>query len=212
MKDIKEIFAKNLTELRTENKMTQLELAEKLNYTDKAVSKWERGESVPDVTVLISISELFGVTLDYLFKEDHTLDERFYGKRKMGRYSHGIITALAVLAVWFVTVLSFVVIELMGGTVIPTWLLFIYALPVSGIVWLVFNSIWFNRKRNYFIISLLMWSGLLSLHLSFLTFGMNIWRVYLVGIPAQLIITLWSVVKKRPKDKSEKLFKKHKQD
>ena len=72
----------------------------------------------------------------------------------MGRYSHGIITALAVLAVWFVTVLSFVVIELLGGVNVGEWMLFIYALPVSGIVWLVFNSIWFNRKRNYLIISL----------------------------------------------------------
>lgn len=199
MKDYKGIFAKNLTELRIENKLTQLELAEKLNYTDKAVSKWERGESLPDVTVIIGISELFGVTLDYLFKEEHTSAERFYGKRKMGKYSHGIITALSVLAVWFVAVFSFVIIELLGGVIIPSWLIFIYALPVSGIVWLVLNSIWFNNKRNYMIISLLMWSGLLSLHLSFLPFDQNIWRIYLVGIPAQIIIVLWSVIKKRPK-------------
>lgn len=199
MKDVKAIFAKNLIELRVGNNMTQLELAEKLNYTDKAVSKWERGESVPDITVLISIAELFDVTLDYLFKEEHTFAEKFYGKKKMGRYSHGVITAVSVLLVWFVAVFSFVIIELVGGINIPSWLIFIYALPASGIVWLVFNSIWFNRKRNYMIISLLMWSGLLSVHLSFLVCGMNIWRIYLVGIPAQLIIVLWSVMKKRPK-------------
>ena len=197
--DIKEIFAKNLTELRTEGQMTQLELAEKLNYTDKAVSKWERGESIPDVTVLLEIAKLFGVTLDYLFKEEHTVTERFYGKKKMGKYSHGIITALAVLVVWFVAVLSFVIIELVGGVNIAEWLLFIYALPVSAVVWLIFNSIWFNRKRNYLNISLLMWSALVSLHLSFLFLEMNIWRVYLVGIPAQIIIILWSIIKKRPK-------------
>ncbi len=200
MKDIKSIFAKNLVDLRVENNMTQLELAEKLNYTDKAVSKWERGESVPDITVLISISELFDVTLDYLFKEEHTFAEKIYGKKKTGRYSHGVITAVSVLLVWFVAVLSFVVIELVGGAPISTWLIFIYALPISGIVWLVLNSIWFDRKRNYIIITLLMWSGLLSLHLSFLTFGMNIWRIYLIGIPAQIIIILWSVMKKKPKN------------
>ncbi len=199
MKDIKAIFAKNLTELRTENQLTQLDLAEKLNYTDKAISKWERGESLPDVTVLLSISELFGVTLDYLFKENHTISEKFYGKKKMGKYSHGIITALSVFAVWFVAVFAFVLIELTGGINFAEWLVYIYALPVSAIVWLVLNSIWFNKKRNYAIISLLMWSGLLSLHLSFLTYGINIWRIYLVGIPAQIIIILWSVIKKRPK-------------
>jgi len=198
MKDIKAIFARNLTELRNYNQMTQLELAEKLNYTDKAVSKWERGESLPDVVVLLDIAKLFGVTLDYLFEEEHTFIERFNGKKKMGKYSHGVITCLAILLVWFVAVLTFVILQL-AGVSSNEWLCFIYALPTSGIVWLVFNSIWFNRKRNYIIISLLMWSGLTSLHVSFLTFGMNIWRVYLVGIPAQIIIILWSIMKRRPK-------------
>ena len=66
MSDIKAIIAKNITALRQNHKMTQIELAEKLNYSDKAVSKWERGESVPDISVLKQIADLFGVTVDYL--------------------------------------------------------------------------------------------------------------------------------------------------
>ena len=45
MDDIKNIVAKNITELRLLNNMTQMELAEKINYSDKTVSKWERGVS-----------------------------------------------------------------------------------------------------------------------------------------------------------------------
>ena len=71
MNDLREIVAKNICELRREANMTQLMLAEKLNYSDKAVSKWERGESVPDVFMLKTIADLFGVTVDYLLTDDH---------------------------------------------------------------------------------------------------------------------------------------------
>ena len=71
MEDLKQILAKNITALRQASRMTQLELAEKLNYSDKAISKWERGESIPDVTVLKAIADLVGVTLDYLLEDDH---------------------------------------------------------------------------------------------------------------------------------------------
>ena len=69
MQDVKVVFAQNLISLRKQIKLTQLELAEKINYSDKAVSKWERGESIPDVTVLMTIASLFGVTLDFLVTE-----------------------------------------------------------------------------------------------------------------------------------------------
>ena len=69
MKDIKSIVAKNITELRIRHNMTQLELAEKLNYSDKTISKWERAESTPDISVLVEIAALFGVTLDALASE-----------------------------------------------------------------------------------------------------------------------------------------------
>ena len=49
MEDIKN-DAKNITELRILNNMTQMELAEKLNYSDKTISKWERAESSPDIS------------------------------------------------------------------------------------------------------------------------------------------------------------------
>lgn len=76
MDELKVIIAENIQSLRRDAGMTQAALAEKLNYTDKAVSKWERGESVPDVAVLRDIADLFGVTVDYLLRQDHTADRK----------------------------------------------------------------------------------------------------------------------------------------
>lgn len=199
MNDIKNIVAHNIAELRKAANMTQLELAEKLNYSDKAVSKWEHGDSIPDVTVLLDIADLFGVTLDFLVRTAHTPDEikkRFVKSRK---YSRRVIMLLSILCVWFLAVLSFILVSLIWSNAQHVWLSFIYAIPASAIVWLVLNSVWFNRKVNYFIISLLMWTAILSIHLSLLLAGHNTSIIYIIGIPSQIIILLWSFLKKRPK-------------
>lgn len=199
MNDIKTIVAHNIAELRKAANMTQLELAEKLNYSDKAVSKWEHGDSIPDVTVLLEIADLFGVTLDFLVRTAHTPDEikkRFVKPRK---YSRRAIMLLSILCVWFLAVLSFILVSLIWQNAQHVWLAFIYAIPVSAVVWLVLNSVWFNRKVNYLIISLLMWTAILSIHLSFLLAGHNTSLIYIIGVPSQLIILVWSFLKKRSK-------------
>lgn len=198
MTDIKLAVAKNIAELRTANKMTQLELAERLNYSDKAVSKWEHGDSLPDLCVLAEIADIFGVSLDYLIKDEHTAEELPTVKSKY-RYSKSVITLVSVFAVWFVAMFGFVVLSLVLESSKNLWLSFIYAVPVTAVVWLVLNSVWFNIKRNYFIISLLMWSSLAAIQITFLVLGSNIWLIYLLGIPGQIMIFLWSFMKKKTK-------------
>ena len=193
MTDIKSIIAKNISELRIARGMTQLELAEHLHYSDKAVSKWERGESVPEISTLKLLADLFGVTLDYLVQAEHGVqntDNIPEAKRK--KRNRAVITAMSVILVWFLALFSFVVIDIVPAEVDTHWLAFIYACSVSLIVWLVFNSIWFNRRFNYVIISLFMWSALVCIHVSFLVASQNIWQIYLLGIPAQAVILLWS--------------------
>ena len=143
MEDLKHIIAQNIVQLRKKSKLTQAELAERLNYSDKAISKWERGESIPDVAVLKPFT----------------------------------------------------------GGLPGRWLTFVYAVPVSFIVWLVFNSIWFNRRRNFLIISLLMWSVLAALYLTFLVAGSNYWLLFAIGVPGQVIILLWSGIRLLPAKK-----------
>lgn len=195
VEDLKNVIAKNIAELRTGRDMTQAELAEKLNYSDKAVSKWERAESLPDITVIKAIADLFEVTVDYLLTLDHTLEKKEIVKVSRRRKNNrGIITGISVVLVWLLATLVFFI--LVTATNSPkSWLCFVYAVPSTMIVWLVFNSIWFNRRRNFFIISLLMWSVLAALFITLLKF--KVWLLFVVGVPGQIIILLWSGIKTR---------------
>lgn len=189
MQDLKSVIAKNIADLRRASSMTQIELATRLNYSDKAVSKWERGESIPDVTVLKEIAELFGVKVDYLLTEEHSsaAPEELTPTKRRNRL---IISLLSISLVWLIATFIFVC----TGIALPghagLWLVFVYALPVTAIVALVFNSMWGVRRRNFLIITALVWSILLSAYLTHPAGLM--WMVFLLGIPAQLIIVLWS--------------------
>lgn len=197
MEDLKSIIAQNIIELRKEAGLTQLELAEKLNYSDKAVSKWERAESLPDIGVLKQIADMFNVTVDYLLKSDHT-SEREQAARisRRKQRNRGIITGISIMLVWLVATVVFFILDSTSAVNTAKLLIcFAYAVPASLVVWLVFNSIWFNRRRNFLIISLLMWSSLASLFITLL--GFNLWLLFIVGIPAQIIIFLWSGIKTR---------------
>ena len=194
MADIKKIVANNICALRQDKELTQLELAQKLNYSDKAVSKWERGESLPDLSVLIEIANLFGVTLDYLVSEEH---ESKSLSATMGRQTknRGFITGMAIILVWLVAALIFLILDSIPTKLPNYWLTFIYAVPVTMIVWLIFNSIWFKKQRNFLIISFLMWSILLSMFITLLLLGHNIWKLFIPGIAGQFIIIMWSRIK-----------------
>lgn len=201
MADIKSIVAKNISRLRVSCGMTQIDLAEKLNYSDKAVSKWERGESIPDITVLKDIADMFGVTLDYLVTDNDAAAVASASSDGLKKNNRTFISAMSVLLVWLVATIVFVVAQTALGSGKAFWISFISfatAIPVSLIVWLVFNSIWFDRKRNFLIISLLMWSVLLELCLilTTLTFS-GTWLILALGIPGQIIIILWSKIKRK---------------
>ncbi|MBE6984509.1 MAG: helix-turn-helix transcriptional regulator [Ruminococcaceae bacterium] len=193
MNDVKSIVAKNIATLRQKKGLTQLELAERLNYSDKAISKWERAESMPDISVLVELAGLFEVSMDFLILGKEPTSE----KEQQTVYRHSIISAVSVMLVWLIAVLSFVLTTILFPKMNGHWLAFVYAVPISMIVWLVFNSIWFQPRLNYLIVSLLMWTCLASIHLTALMLGANIWLVYILGIPGQLIISLWSVMRKR---------------
>ena len=188
MEDLKHIIAHNLSELRRSASMTQIDLAERLHYSDKAVSKWERGESIPDVGVLKEIADLFGVTVDYLLTEEHTAPREDVPAGRQHR--RAVVTLLSVALVWLIATVVFVILGMVLPGLRGEWLAFVYAVPVSAIVLLVFNSMWGRRRRNYGIVSVLVWGLLLS---AFLTYPRGMmWMIFLLGIPAQIIIWLWS--------------------
>ena len=196
MDQLKLIVAQNITDLRRKNNMTQAELAEKLNYSDKAISKWERGESLPDVTVLKSIADIFHVTIDYLLKPEHHEEEErlrkknFLDRRK--RRNCKIIMWMSILLAWLLATVTFVIIN----TALPRniWCVspFLYAVPISFILGIVFNSVWFNKRHNFAIVSLLMWTVIAALFFTLFWCGIKVYLLFALGIPGQAIIFLWS--------------------
>lgn len=193
MSELRFIVGKNIQTLRTTKGLTQQQLAEHLNYSDKTVSKWERGESLPDIVVLKMIADYFQVSLDYIVEETHPVGSNHHSDTKaIYKRNCYIITASSIFMVVLVAGLLFGILEmLLPGTAYP-WLCYAYGIPAAMIVWLVFNSLWFNPRKNYIIVSLLVWSILMALFCTFLVTGYKIWQVLLVGVPAQAIIYLWS--------------------
>ena len=208
--ELKAILGVNIASYRKRQRLTQAGLAEKLNYSDKAVSKWERGESMPDVLTLMQLSELFGISVNDLLTDPKRLPEQtgtVVGKmekavektlkRKANKHS---ILGLSSLIVWFVATLIFVIVSTLD---IPnSWIAFIYAIPANGVVLLCLRSAWRDFRWNQSLVSMIIWGVLLSLHLSLLVFAqMNVWKLFLLGIPGQLAVFFWfRLFRKQPKE------------
>ena len=196
-------IGESILSYRRERGLTQGEFGELLGVTAVAVSKWERGESLPDIAVLKNISLLFGVSLDWLTEEEHNVpapvSEDAEARLKRKRVNHIAITSMSVLLVWLIATAVFVILQAVPAITRLHWLSFVYAMPVSAIVWLVFNSTWFSRRTNYPIISLLMWSLIAALYINLKLCGIGIWQLFLVGIPGQIIIIMWSALRFRKK-------------
>jgi len=182
MDDLKDIVSKNIIYLRTNSKMTQLELGEALSYSDKAVSKWERREAVPDAYVLKKLSALFNVSVDYLLSEH---DEKELKPAALRRFDRRVISHISFLGTWTLALIVFALLWFFGS---PQWLVFVYTLPVSLIVMIVLTAIWGRRRTNAYYISLLVWSILAAIYLSFMKY--NLWFLFVIGVPAQIIILL----------------------
>jgi len=193
MDDLKLIIAKNIVELRKKINITQAELAERLNYSDKAVSKWERGESLPDILIFKQISEIFGVKVDYLFTEHSLKKDVSFFLPNILKNNRLVISLLSIGLIWLFATASFVVLSILDNGFFA-WRAFIVAIPISAILALIFNAIWGKWKHMFIYLSILLWSILLTLYCSFIT--KNIWLIFIIGIPLQILIIIWSRFKK----------------
>jgi len=171
--------------------MTQLELGEAISYSDKAVSKWERGEAVPDAYVLKKLSALFNVSVDYLLDKH---DEHEFKAVKPHRFDRRIISLISFIGTWTLAIIIFAILLFLGWT---QWLVLIYALPVSLIVMVTLTSAWSKRKTRVYFISLLVWSVIAAIYLTFI--HKNWWLLFVIGFPAQIIILLSFKIRIIPK-------------
>lgn len=193
----------NIALQRKKAGLTQAGLAAKLNYSDKAVSKWERGESIPDVLTLIAMAELFEISVNELLTDPNALPDgeacnlekamsKVSEKALKRKANKNVILALSSTLVWFVALLIFVVLSSFELTDPYSWLIFVYAVPINAIVLLSLRSVWRDFRWNKALITIISWSGLVSLYVSLLVFAkINIWKMFLLGIPGQIAIWLW---------------------
>jgi transcriptional regulator with XRE-family HTH domain len=191
MEDAKIILSQNLIKYRKALGLTQSELGEKLNYSDKAVSKWERAEGVPDVFVLNKLAELYGTTVDKLLKEPPTKKAKIPSKRNLD-LKRFLITTLAVGMAWLVAVIVFVVCRIFLNDLTPKlYIVYLFAIPVSAIIVLVFSSIWHKLWLQLTSISTIIWTIILIVYVTLL----NYWFIFLIGIPLQVMAIFWYVYK-----------------
>ena len=179
MDELKLIFASNLIRLRTAAGMTQAELGEQLNYSDKSISKWERGDGTPDIFILSHIASLYGITVQDLLREK---------KVAKTRTRHLLISLLSVGLVWLVMTVLFCGAQIFSICDRYAWLLFIYGIPISGIVAQVFCALWSNQLSQIFACSLIIWGIGLSLHLT--AHGNRLFLVYVICAVLEVLLIL----------------------
>ena len=109
--------AKNIAAYRKAHKDTQLDLARKLNYSDKSVSKWERGEGLPDVYILAQIAQLYGITVSNLIGEEEP-------PKKSNPHFHIYVVLLSVALVFVIAAILFTAFTI-AAVPFPSWLFFL---------------------------------------------------------------------------------------
>lgn len=194
MESLRKIIGSNLAELRKERKITQLELAEMFGYTDKAISKREKGDTLPDVETLYQLASFYGVTIDYL-TNDIPLEEKEIitnpTKQTNIKANRISIVLLSISLVWMLATICFVWIMVFNS--VNYYQVFIYAIPLTAIVLILFNKTRGERKYNFYIYTLFLWSLISSIYVGFLQY--NLWPLFLLGVPSQILIFLWSRMK-----------------
>ena len=201
LSELKLISASNIIKLRTGAGLTQAELGEKLNYSDKTISKWERGEAIPDAYVLTQMAEIFGVTVDYLLSSHDAWEspEQQAARQEEAGYSVNMIIAISVLGVWTMALTIFVLLWLFD---IILWETFIVALPVSILTYMVLICVFRRRQHLQFVIAAFVLSMFILLY--FTLPMQKPWQLFLIAIPAEIIVFLSCNIRRRPRKKPGK--------
>lgn len=205
MDDLRRILAENIGELRKSQNLTQAEFAERLNYSDKAVSKWERGDSIPDVIVLKTVADMYGVGLDDMLRENGVRDavSPEEKQRDEQRTQKVLVTALWVTMVWIVAAVIFLYSQYTTGHM--WWMAFVWAVPVSFAVAIFFVRRWADEPKHKLISCILysglVWSALVCCYLEYMSY--NFWMIFFIGVPVQVALIISSKIHDAPRRRKE---------
>ena len=196
-----ELLAKNLAYYRKASGLTQLELADKFNYSDKSVSKWERGEGFPDIFVLKSLADFYGITVDDFYQSEHKAVKVSQNKKRKQTY----LKLLSIGINWLVTVLTFFLLNTLLSRFAPdapfeSWLTFIYGTLTTGIILLVWEFIYHNRFLRMIAASIIIWTAALSIFLTFLVvMNLPLPLLFIVAIPLEVLEIIWYLFRRNRK-------------
>lgn len=194
MKDAKMVVADNLSQLRKDHGFTQAQLAEKFNYSDKAICRWEHGDTLPDINMLCTLADFYGVTMNDLVDPDFEVSVSARESKTVFRYRI-LISAMILAALWLLAVVAFITTTAFGKSY---WIVFIWAVPASCFALMRF---WRGHAVHWVIkivtYSILVWSLITAVFLHLLIIdGVNAWMLYLIGMPLESIIIFWQQIKK----------------
>lgn len=221
MENLANIVGKNLATLRKAKGLTQQDLARQINYSDKSISKWELGYSLPGVDVLKDFAQFYGVTIDYLVTEQSVEElektahnEEILAEVKSKKINQGLIIALTVTFVVLVALSVF-----FSGYYNPfktrpasepapkgLWVIFVWMVPVA--IFLCIMECWHyyhSRLVTVILGSCFMWTLLISFCIQFQYYNEpseNVWYILVVGIPIQVIVILWGNFRRKKKVKN----------
>ncbi len=213
MIDITPIVGRNLAMLRKHRGLTQGQLAERFSYSDKAISKWERGEALPDLNTLYELADFYGVTLDFLTHQqsDSVLKEVGENDPRTVISNKIIITSLGVVSVWTLATFLFVS-DLLMGWAWQGWISFVWAVPISFFVLIAFNAAWGKKSWNFLLTIGVIWTLLIAIYVEM---GLDIdagqgWELgylLILGIPVTAVVLLihrYRTLKAHRKEEQEK--------
>ena len=198
--DIKENFSHNLIIYRKAMNLTQAEFAEKINYSDKAVSKWERGESLPDLIVIKQIADLFNITIDELISKPKA------DKIKLKKIfkSNIFLSFLTVCIIWLIAT----VLYCFAGVIVPetmgkAWIFFITAIPFTFATLTPLFKRKFGDIAYCLALTLLLFSLALAVYVILMQFLHNppasLWIIFFIPIASSTVIWFWLLYKKSKK-------------
>ena len=194
-KNYQTILKDNLIYYRKAANLTQSQLAEKFSYSDKNISKWERGESAPDIFTLKALSEFYGISVNEFFKERPKKYHEPHFKKRL------ITILLSVGLVWLIASIVFALLMICSqdnqSIINNSWLAFIFALLPSFIILVVFSNVYKQRFFSLLSVSGLIWCSALSIYLPWAIFAPSkyLFLIFIIPIPLQVLAVLWFLFK-----------------
>lgn len=180
MENVKEIVSHNLIRLRKEHGFTQAELAKQINYSDKAISRWETGDVAPDLETVYALSEVFGVPVSEIIERPAA--GKASDRAAPSALGQKILSQIFLTCeIWFILCVVFVYFRITRQTSI--WQIFVWGVPATALL------LWFaNRKSQINLLlfvcaTVFVWSFLACVYL--LLLAANPWYLFFIGLPLQ---------------------------